>query len=637
MDYNIDQVLQSPRFCKTSGDGPLSASRLRRTNLFFLGLGIAGLLPTLLGMSGAWQATGLGLLMPGAGFIAVGGWAALLFVLTYVLYLAALVVWFGSGNILAPIVIWLGSALLAGAMMGTGDVVWSPAVYLVLLLVCAREFRAYAKKQKAFKAGIEKRDARKTYLKEAIARVEERAVAAPAAGTRELTPTQLESIRYVFDRALQPVGEYKGFTIIDQFQTSALRYQLNNVGYTLSTMQCFYTPNFHGYLNQAQQNAISQMLKKKVWGYWPLENMWGNFSFNFDPCGKDNIMLTGFYGLQICLYMSSSGDRRYAEPGSLTFVYNDNKVYKHDIHSVIGSIVKNYAEQEFTLYPCEPNWVYTPCNFMGMKALAIYDRLFGTSHFKKVFAGFIDKLDAEFTQVDASIMALRSNLTGFAVPFPFGDDGRSLFFHPIEEYRAKEAYALAREEMTHYVNGKLTIKLEGKGIDMGNYTRGHAATVQNILAAAREFGDNELAATAVATLNTICDSKLEDGVRTYNASNSTNLTLARALILEQNDWRNAILHGPETSTLKGPILTGINYPDVLVAKAFSHTGTDLELVLYPGKSDGLQSLTIERLQAEGDYILTEINSEQHLKADNNGSLTVTVMLSGRTTLTLKPA
>ena len=41
----------------------------------------------------------------------------------------------------------------------------------------------------------------------------------------------------------------KSFTIIDQFQPAALRYQINHMGFALGMAQGMYTPNFHGYLS----------------------------------------------------------------------------------------------------------------------------------------------------------------------------------------------------------------------------------------------------------------------------------------------------------------------------------------------------------------------------------------------------
>ncbi|NKI16587.1 hypothetical protein HCU74_04030 [Spongiibacter sp. KMU-166] len=639
MEQVVNTIEKDPRFNRDVSAGPLSKSRLRRTKTFFFALAVIGLLPSLFNLSPALQSAGLGLLWPGGGFAAMGGWALAMLPLFYALYWITLVVWFGSGNILAPITIWVLGAVVPAALIGgnTEADTWPYGVYLILALVALREGRDLYKNRKQLRDAIARREQRKAYLREALQKVDERAVAEPVPGSRELDDKQLASARYLFDRALQPVGEFVGYNKIDQFQTSALRYQLNTVGYALGEMQCHYTPNFHGYLNTAQQRLIEQMLQRPIWGYWPLENMWGNFNFNFDPCAKDNIMLTGFFGLQICQYMSNTGDMRYAEPGSLTFIYNDKKVYKHDIHSVIGSIVKNQNEQAFCLYPCEPNWVYTPCNFMGMKALALYDRLFGTHHFRDIYPSFIEKLDAEFTQADGSVIALRSNLTGFAVPFPFADDGRALYFNPIDHQRAKEAWGLARQEMFYEENGKLKIKLEGKGVDMGNYSQGHQANIQNILSAAREFGDEEAANTAEALLEEMYPPQNDNGTAVYPGSCSTNTTLARAFMLGTNDYRNSILKGPAETALQGPILTGVEYPQVLVAKAFSHTGKDLELVLVPGKGDCEVDLRIERLAPGGTYTAKLGEDATSVTADDNGTAILKASLTTRLRVVLTPA
>jgi hypothetical protein len=632
-----EMLYSSPRLVKTTNDGPLSKSRLRRTSIFFLVLGLIGLAPTLLDLSPALQAGGLGLVFPGAGFLSVGGWAILLMPLTYALYMLSLFVWFGTGAIIAPVIVWAGSAIWAGSMLsGSGDANWAPALYIALALVVFRETRKIIKGRKQLSENFKRQAERKKYLPQALTEIDARASDEPTAGTRELTEEQLANLRYSFDRALQPIGQYNGFNKIDQFQTASLRYQFNGLGYCLSTMQCHYTPNFHGYLNDAQRTLISQMLERQVWGYWPLENMWGNFNFNFDPAAKDNIMLTGFYGLQIGLYMSNTGDRRYAEPGSLTFKYSKNREYKHSIHTLIQSIVDNQKEQAFCLYPCEPNWVYTPCNFMAMKALAVYDRLFGTTHFNDIYDQFVDKLDTEFTQLDGSVMALRSNLTGFAIPFPFADEGRSFFFNPINHDRALEAWAFARQEMTYTENGKLKIRLPEKGIDMGNYTKSQAANIQNIMAAAREFGDDELADVALEMLDDEFRKETSDGSIEYKCSNSNNANIARARILRRNDWRNAITQGPSETTLKGPILTDVSYPEVLVAKAYSHTGNDLDLVLYPGNGAGEHPITVERLKPNTPYTFSINGTEKKVQACDSGKITESIQLNGRTAVTVTP-
>src|SRR5512139_1780172 len=96
--------------------GPVTAARQRRTILIYTTMCVVGLLPLFTGMSAGASAAGLGMWFPGAGFLAVGGWALLLSPVTLVLFALALFAWFGAGMIVAPIIVWMGAALVAGSM-----------------------------------------------------------------------------------------------------------------------------------------------------------------------------------------------------------------------------------------------------------------------------------------------------------------------------------------------------------------------------------------------------------------------------------------------------------------------------------------------------------------------------------------
>src|SRR5262249_59700512 len=92
--------------------GPITAARQRRTLLIYVAMCVLGLLPTILGMSPAMKAAGVGLWIPGGGFVASGGWAVLLFPVTLALFALSVFAWFGAGMVIAPIIVWLGSAML---------------------------------------------------------------------------------------------------------------------------------------------------------------------------------------------------------------------------------------------------------------------------------------------------------------------------------------------------------------------------------------------------------------------------------------------------------------------------------------------------------------------------------------------
>jgi hypothetical protein len=624
--------LAAPLIRKERRRGPVTAARQRRSALIYATMCVVGLVPVLTGMSPGARAAGLGLWFPGAGFLAVGGWALLLLPVTLALFAVALFAWFGSGMVVAPIAVWLGAALAAG-FIARGEIA-TASPYAVPALVALVSGYVYRRSQSLKKAGLAKLDERNRYLPSAIAEVIERATPAAPATERELSAEDLAALRYVLDRALQPIGELGGFDKIDQFQTASLRYQLNHLGYTLALAQCHYTPSFHGYLSQAQRNLIEQYLQKPIWHYWVYESAWGHLNFtNPDPASKDNIMLTGWFGLHVGMYTSASGDRRYGEPGSLTFRLSRRRAFHHDLHSLERSVLQNFQDSEFCLYPCEPNWIYPICNHYGMTSLTLYDRLFGTSYASFTLNRWLDGLDREFTDDSGSVIGLRSALTGIHFPFPAAEAGFADFTHCFAPERARRMWAVARHDLEPLLAkddaGKVRVVLPGSGFDLGNYRQGWAGVYATILNAAREFGDEEIAAAAQRSLDRDCGRRDDGGILRYTkASNLSNTFAARARIVRRDDFRNAVVKGPPARAVSGPILAEAKYPDVLVARAHS-LGGDLELVLYPGVQPGPQRLRLERLRPGALYALNGAR-ENVCRADDTGAASIVVDLQGRT-------
>ena len=623
-----------------SPKGPITAARQRRTALVYASMCLLGLLPALIDAPAAWQTAGLGLWLPGAGFVAVGGFAVLLFPLTLLLFFVSLVAWFWAGMVVAPVAVWLGSAALAGALadgpVGVGS--------YVTVAVCMAAIAAYALHRTRRRQAADEGRARirRAFVPQSLAEVETRAKSLPRQDTRELSTDQLASLRYLFDRALQPIEQFGGFDVIDQFQPAALRYQLNHMGFALGLAQCAYTPNFRGYAQEAQRNLIEKYLLRRVWDYWVYESCWGHLNFtDFDPARRDNIMLTGWFGMHVGQYTLVTGDLRYAEPGSLTFRLNARTAYPHDLHSLVGSVVENYAryEREFCIFPCEPNWMYPICNHYGMTALAVHDRLFGTSYVARFLPTWLEKLDAEFTDAKGSIIGLRSQLTGFEFPFPTGEAGYANFAHCFAPERARRLWAIARKEIEPLLvrddTGRLVMKMPGRGLDAGNYRFGHTGAYASIAMAAREFGDDDIADAALAGLDRDCGLATDGGVRRYlGGSNLTNANAVMAQLMSTGDFRRSFVEGPEASALEGPVLTEVRYPDVLVARARS-TGEDLDLVLHPGAGVGVQTLTIERLVPGRTYAVTGAMASR-ASADAMGRLRLDVDLNGRTSVRLAP-
>ncbi|SCW81002.1 hypothetical protein SAMN02927924_03071 [Sphingobium faniae] len=619
--------------------GPVTLSRQRRTFAFYGGIILLGLLPLLLDASPAWQAFGMGLWLPGAGFLATGGPWIILLPLTLLLFAVAVFAWFGAGAIVAPVIVWLGSAALAGLF--TGHAIWQPSPYLAAALTALTlgwlQLRAHRKKAADIAMGKQ----RAAIMPMAVEQARARVAANPRPEVRELDDDQLGMMRYLLDRGLQPIDGFQGFDKRDQFQTASWRYQVNWLGSDLATAQTFYTPSFHGYLSLAQRNLVEKFLDRRVWDYWVLESSWGHLNFtDWNPAAKDNIMLTGYYGGQVLLYMSATGDMRYAKPASLTFRLNGRKAWAHDIHSICRSIYDNFKRSAYCLYPCEPNWIYPGCNFYGMRTLVAYDRLFGTRYVEEVAEPWLDALAREFTSPAGTITPLRSSLTGFAFPFPGSDLGLATIaniFAPDLAMRMWAPISLGMRRMFHEQDGRTIIAMPDKSIDFGNYRKGaRTFGMGALMMAANEFGDIELAEAARNTLDALSERTERNGVLYYRkGSNMANCSIAQGLLVRTGDFRDLYAKGPDPRALTGPILGEAAYPDVLVARAVSD-GEDLDLIVAPGAAGGsTQRLGFERLKPGRRYHLSG-SVDTELTADPQGKAMLDVALAGRTRLHLSP-
>lgn len=622
---------------KTGSKGPLTRHRQRRAAAVYGCLFVAGLLLLILSSSAGWRSFGVGLWYPGAGFLVAGGWPIVLLPVTLLLFGVSLIAWFGAGGSSFPVLVWLLSAI--GAALLAGSDIWDPGPYVaggLLLLFVGNNVakgRAKAKTRSALRLD------RQEYLPEALVSTRAQLSAPiPAENSgREMTPKQLAALRYSLDKALQPVGDLSGFDKKDQFQTSALRYQLNQLGYSIAVAQSRYAPSFHGYLSLAQRRILEQYVQRPIWHYWRYENAWGNLRWDADPATRDNIMLTGYVGINLALYTLNTGDRRYTEPGSMPFRLNGRKTYPHSMTSIVQSVVDNFRRQAFCLYPCEPNWIYSGCNFRGLTTIAAYDAAMGTDYFNEIKDNFRFRLEQEFINEDGGVVALRSALTGLAVPFPVSDANLPVPLNVLFPDLAERYWTYVRHDLLDTSNGSLTLKLPAKTpVDFGNYKQGWGFVIEPLVGASRELGDAAVTEVAEQALDDLCEPVYEDGVlRFQKASNLSNASIDMSLLLHRDYWRDTIHRGPAKEVFTGPILDEMSYPAVLVARTDTD-GHDLRLVLYPGQEPGPTSVEIRRLRPNAAYTLTGA-LESRITAGPDGSASVPVVLDGRTTLQIAPA
>ena len=436
---------------------------------------------------------GLGLAFPGAGFwpsvwddggdlcFGLPGWITFLVgaILSHILFALAVIWWFGAGNVMAPPVVWLASALVAhvfapGVSRIPPDWLIATPFALWALLVTPLLLPRIGRRPKPIPAR-------------------------PGPMGEALDPELARQAQFALTRALQPLDAFNGFQFVDQFQTAAPRYQLAQAGYALALMNAR-LPAFRGYLAQSQRNLILKQTDHRIWSYWQLENLWGNFDRNPDPVARDNIMYVGFLAAQIALYSRATGDMRFHTEDALSLRMPDGRVYPNDQVMLTAALHRGWDASPFTLMACEPNWIYPLCNAIGACAA----RADTPDEWTARSESFRRALSREFRGMSGHIVPFRSSLLGFAAP-PIGgavvDAYPVTFWNPIYPDLAAELWALARRGAIR--DGAVNLRRFWK-VDTGDYRLSRAASLAGFACAAAEMGDAEARDLALSALEVEC-------------------------------------------------------------------------------------------------------------------------------------
>jgi len=622
--------------------GPLTRARLRRLALGYAAMALCGLLLAQFASGTGTQAFGLGLVFPGGGFIhfATGGAASVFAhlgcaLLSLLLFVLSLLLWFGTGNQLAPPVAWLGAALVAALMAHPQTLPGSSLLVVGLAaLSIVAGVRQFQRNVAQRRARLETRNAQ---LQAWPAVSTPRDAGGLLPEVKELSPDDLAALRFALDRALQPVDAFEGFDIIEQFQPSALRYQINNLGYVLSLANYTHLPAMHGWLHQAQRNLIEKKQAHRVWQYWALENLWGNLNRNPDPVARDNVMYSGWYAAQLGLYEAVTGDLRYQQAGAITLKHPDGRRFVHDYPGVVRQLVANEDASPFCLFPCEPNWIYPLCNNQAVVGIKAFDRQHGTRHWDAVAARYRQHLEREFIDVDGHMVLLRSTRTGFTIPGLQSSKEDAIFcfwMHAVFPDLARRLWAIARAELFDAGRGGLTLKPLKPWLDPGNYRFNTAYALGALGMAAAELGD----AAALDAVRREVDAlpRLHaGGVLSHpGCSIWTHAFLLKMRLGRANAVAELVNEGMPQPWREGPVIADARYPDLLVARAVSD-GTALDAVCYPGRGGGVTELVVGQLRPGQRYRLEGAETAEGI-ADAAGRLRLSLAMEGRHVLRVLP-
>ena len=617
-----------------SSIGPLTKTRQARVILIYMMLYFLGALLLICLPNSEFSAFGHSLVFPGLGFLSGVPLENSPSVTDLTLFCVSLVVlgfagflWFATGNVVLPPIVWMA--------ISTGSYVWHTqktnaefepwVTVLALSLGPALIATLYVYRWVTLRKGRARRQKMNEMLSVEAPKIKAEVREKPD----ELSLSELKHMRLLLDRALQPVDQFEGFEWIDQFQTSAVRYQINFISYALSLAQANYMPDFTGYLSQAQNNLKAKQENHRIWKYWQLENLWGNLRRGADPVARDNIMYSGFVGAQLA-YARQSNLRNMEKLNGLNGRGRGTE-FAYSQHELIAVLVSQYEQAGFGLLSCEPNWVYPLCNAITATAIRAHDTGNNTDYWGRISQGFRQTLETEFITPSGHFVPFRSNYTGFAPPQVGGVVMQAFpcfFLNSVLPDIAQRQWQALQIDM----NGKSWRKKLWPA-DVGNYGFSRASSYAATALAAREMGDDKTADLLLEYMDDECPQIERQGIiHNSRASLWANANAFMAKTSKSNALRGLVTNVVSASSPQ-PYLAEVDSSDVLIAKARFESGA-LSIVAYPSQSPGFKQLRIAGLKPHGTYQLNSTLVDS-FKALSDGTQLINFPLSGRTEIIIK--
>lgn len=353
-------------------------------------------------------------------------------------------------------------------------------------------------------------------------------------------------------------------------------------------------------------------------------------------------MVSGYILLGAAIYQIVTGDDRYTKKDSMEFVVTEGARYKYDLQTIADAVFRNMDTNSYNLYPCEPNWIYTLCNLVGISGIVASDKVLGNDYGDRLKDRFSAALASEFSNADGTILPIRSELTGFTIPGLAGaisDVAPSVYCGPYLPHIAHRHWALMKKENLNWTeDGKLELTnlVGADNIDPGNYKAGRGFVRVGMASVASEYGDYKIRDELLRQMDEDHFPAYE--TRTGALKNKGLSTIGQAIALRSRlgahgDWTRLLTEGPPEHCFRAPILDDVPFPDVLVAKAYSHDGESVELVLYNGKQPGAFTLGFKNMESGKKYKLGTETAVANSKGEASFS---GVQIDGRTSLWLKP-
>ncbi|MDQ1425336.1 MAG: hypothetical protein QOD72_2834, partial [Acidimicrobiaceae bacterium] len=362
---------------------------------------------------------------------------------------------------------------------------------------------------------------------------------------------------------------------------------------------------------------------------------------------RDNIMLSAYIAEQVNLYEAATGSVRFDEPGSLTFVWKDGRMFAYDHHSIVDAVRRNFEANELGFFPCEPGWVFTACNTMGAQALKGHDTLHQTAHWPVVEQKWRHAVEDEMLTPDGNLPHIRSKIIGLSFDtgeVPGGEyflTGTNGFADVAPDLAARGGLLALRGVDTKMaalrdkiVDGELQLDME-PAPERNTLITTAVPQWTRLVGGARAVGEVEVARAALRRMETTCgtgarwpDRPLHAGVQTLGI---------HLLMRWGTPLSSAALALRGYVPPKGPVLVDAPWEDILVTKARSDDGTTLQLALRPRRGSSLcATLGFGALLPRRRYRLELPGEVLIVESDALGSAAVDVTVNGPVHASLQP-
>jgi len=622
----------------TRRHGHILRARVRRLLLTYTVIYLAAVATVIATNNHSLTAAALGLMVPGGGFLYASHW--ILAAAAFVLVVACLPL----NPSFAPVV-WVGSAAAAAYPMQHH--MWTGLAWVIPLLPPIAIGAKWLWSRRSHAKAL----SRRSIVAESVeGRVTSTVRSQPAAIGEPLDDEALTDLRFVLDRALQPLDTFHGLHSREELTTGALRYQLSWAQQALAFYTYCRAPAFRGYLQEAQRNLILKMCDRRVWSYWFYENAVAHLELNADPIRRENIMYSGYLGTMLGLYEMTTGDQRFREPGSLALRWNKRTAFSYDAPRVTAAVRDNFTASRWCLFPCEPFLIYPVCNGFGMNSLLLEESLHPSGDpatFTQLLERYRYELEHEFTEPGGRFEGMLLTSWGMRLML-YGDvnDGMLAFLnHAAAPELAERSWEVLRFFGVERATTDDRFELHGADVDLGSLRRNvrpqRAAALTGVALGAAEMGDDEALSRILTELNGEYSATGPDEhePRVDNLSNWARMNLAGARFLRPGGLYDAVHSGMPAHWRTGPILDEAPYPEVLVRRAVSD-GNDLDLVLSAGArgatgAAGPQVLRIGQLRPGRTYRVRGADETQ-LVADHDGGAILHVQMSANSHVTVAP-